>query len=263
MRNFNLIISGVVVISTIVGIGAASAADLPARTYTKAPPPVIAPVYNWSGFYVGINGGGGSSGKCWNLVEFIESGVFDPPLPESCHKATGGTAGGQFGYRWQVTNWVFGVEAQGNWADFKGSAADQALKFSDHSKMNAFGLLTGQVGYAVNNVLFYAKGGAAVVKDKYFTIVNGTSNLIADAANQTRWGGVAGAGVEFAFASSWSIAFEYDHIFMGTKDVTFYSVDGFTAPPGAFSSIHRISQDVDVGTVRLNYRFGGPVVAKY
>src|SRR6516165_8584404 len=59
----------------------ASAADLPARTYTKAPP-LVAPVYNWSGFYVGINGGGGSSHNCWDLVT--------PPavlgiIPEGCH----------------------------------------------------------------------------------------------------------------------------------------------------------------------------------
>jgi outer membrane immunogenic protein len=261
MRNFGLIVSPAVAV--IFGLGTASAADLPARTYTKAPPPVIAPIYDWSGFYVGINGGGGSSGKCWGLDEIVGSSFFNPPLPESCHKATGGTAGGQLGYRWQLTNWVFGVEAQGNWADFQGSAPDQSLKFSDHSKVNAFGLLTGQVGYAINNVLFYAKGGAAAVKDKYFTIANGTSDLVVDAANETRWGGAVGAGAEFAFARNWSIGFEYDHMFIGTKDVTFYSVGGLTAPLGAFSSIHRISQDVDVGTVRLNYRFDGPVVAKY
>src|SRR6478609_3273115 len=91
----------------------ASAADL----YTKAPPPPIAAVYDWSGFYVGANGGWGSSHKCWDFV--TPAGAF--VTAEGCHDATGGVAGGQIGYRWQTGTWVFGLEGQGNWADLKGS----------------------------------------------------------------------------------------------------------------------------------------------
>src|SRR6185437_1169285 len=93
----------------------ASAADLAARPYTKAPP-LVAPIYNWSGFYVGINGGGGTSHNCWDFLPAVGGAI-----PEGCHDSTGGTVGGQIGYRWQSTNWVFGLEAQGNWADFSGS----------------------------------------------------------------------------------------------------------------------------------------------
>src|SRR5438477_5376438 len=82
----------------------ASAADLAARPYTKAPP-MIAAMYDWSGFYVGVNGGWGSSRKCWDAQA---AGVFIGG--EGCHDATGGTAGGQVGYRWQASSWVFGVE---------------------------------------------------------------------------------------------------------------------------------------------------------
>jgi hypothetical protein len=83
----------------LVALGAAPAlaADLPARTYTKAPA-AVAPIYNWGGFYIGINGGGASSHKCWDMTS-----VGGIPLPftisEGCHDATGGLAGGQIGYR--------------------------------------------------------------------------------------------------------------------------------------------------------------------
>src|SRR6476469_4382338 len=98
----------------------ASAADLAARPYTKAPAPMMAAIYDWSGFYIGANGGYGSSRKCWDLTNNAGF-IVSPALAEGCHDATGGTAGGQIGYRWQASAFVFGLEAQGNWADFSGS----------------------------------------------------------------------------------------------------------------------------------------------
>lgn len=252
--------------ASILLAGTASAADLAARPYTKAPAPMVS-VYNWTGFYVGINGGGGSARKCWDLTN--NAGVLvNPAIPEGCHNATGGTVGGQVGYRWQSAAWVFGVEAQGNWANFKGSNLNQApanlaFGFIDQSRINSFGLFTGQVGYAVNNVLFYAKGGAAVVNDKYNNLGGGffvPAGVAFSEGTETRWGGVAGVGIEFGFAPNWSVAAEYDHLFMGTKSVALNSLPPL-AP--ALTGIHNIRQDVDVGTVRLNYRFGGPIVARY
>lgn len=79
----------------------------------------------------------------------------------------------------------------------------------------------------------------------------------------TRWGGVAGAGIEFGFAPNWSVAVEYDHLFMGSRDVGSFGVGNFGLALGAFSATVWIQQDVDMGTVRLNYRFGEPVVARY
>src|SRR5579864_3267120 len=140
----------------------ASAADLAARPYTKAPPAMIAAVYDWSGFYIGINGGGGSSHKCWTNTNTLGVPTI-PSVSEGCHDASGGMAGGQIGFRWQSANWVFGVEGQGDWANFKGN--NVSLLFApdfNQSRVDAFGLITGQVGYALNNVLLYVKGGAAV-----------------------------------------------------------------------------------------------------
>src|SRR6266851_2362699 len=234
----------------------ASAADLAARPYTKAPPAPVIAVYDWTGFYIGINGGGGSSHKCWDFVDPV-TGLLSR---EGCHNATGGTVGGQIGYRWQSANWVFGIEGQGNWADL--SVSNTSVLFApdcNRSRIDAFGLLTGQVGYAWDNVLFYVKGGAAVTGDKYDAFSGVTGGLLAS-ANETRWGGTVGAGLEFGFAQNWSVGVEYDHLFMGTRTIN------LTAPGGILFESERIRQDVDIGLVRLNYRFGGygfPVAARY
>jgi outer membrane immunogenic protein len=160
---------------------------------------------------------------------------------------------------------VFGLEAQGNWADFKGSNVsllDPTGGVGNRSKIDAFGLFTGQVGYAMNNVLLYVKGGAAVTSDKY-EVFDIPSGLAAATGRETRWGGVVGVGLEYGFTPNWSVAFEYDHMFMGNRDVTFRQTAFNGQTPGDLALTSRISQDVDVFTARLNYRFGGPVVARY
>jgi outer membrane immunogenic protein len=234
----------------------ATAADLPARTYTKAPAIVPAAVYDWSGFYIGANGGWGSSHKCWDFT--TPAGTF--VSPEGCHDATGGIAGGQVGYRWQASSFVFGLEAQGNWADLRGSNVSLLFPaFTNNSKVDAFGLFTGQVGYAFNNALLYVKGGAAVTSDR-FNVTTTVGNILSGTTgDQTRWGGTVGAGIEFGFAPNWSAAVEYDHLFMQDKLTTFAAVP---VSPFIFGT-DNIRQDVDLVTVRVNYRWGGPVVAKY
>jgi outer membrane immunogenic protein len=230
----------------------AAAADLAARPYTKAPPAPIAVVYDWSGFYIGVNGGWGSSRQCWDFVDPVFGG------PEGCHDATGGTAGGQIGYRWQASSWVFGLEAQGNWADFKGSNLSLIdPTFRNQSRVDAFGLFTGQVGWAANNVLFYVKGGAAVTADRFRVFDVPTGLVVGTTGDDTRWGGVVGAGLEFGFAPNWSAGVEYNHLFMQDRTVTFVDTTG------AFFGTDRIRQDVDIVTARINYRFGGPGIARY
>jgi outer membrane immunogenic protein len=237
----------------------AQAADLAARPYTKAPA-LVAAVYDWSGFYIGANGGWGSSHNCSDAIR-DGAGPIVPALVFGCHDATGGTAGGQVGYRWQASNWVFGVEAQGNWAEFRGSNENLFFPgFREETRIDAFGLFTGQIGYAWNNVLLYLKGGAAVVEDKYQGVQIATGIPFSN-ARETRWGGVVGVGLEYGFAPNWSVAFEYDHMFMGTRDVDFYTAGNLG--PVSYDVTRRIPQDVDLATVRINYRWGGPVIAKY
>jgi outer membrane immunogenic protein len=230
----------------------AAAADLAARPYVKAPPAPIAVVYDWSGFYIGANGGWGSSRKCWDSVAPFAIAA------EGCHDATGGTAGGQIGYRWQASSWVFGLEAQGNWADFRGSNESLFFPgFANESRIDAFGLFTGQVGWAANNILFYVKGGAAVTADRFRIRDIPTGIVVATTGDDTRWGGAIGAGLEFGFAPNWSAGIEYNHLFMQDRTHTFVDTTG------AFFGTDRIRQDVDLVTVRVNYRWGGPVIAKY
>ncbi len=121
--------------------------------------------------------------------------------------------------------------------------------------MDAFGLFTGQVGYAFNTALLYLKGGAAVVADRNDILSNGV--VIATSSGDNRWGGTVGAGVEFSFAPNWSAAVEYDHLFIANNNTN------FTTTAGAPVSSDRIGGGADMVTVRVNYRWGGPVVAKY
>jgi outer membrane immunogenic protein len=207
MKKFLLGTVGLVALG--MAVGPASAADLAARPVYKAPP-MVAAVYDWTGFYVGINGGWGSSHSCWDDVTAVGTFVG----AEGCHNSNGGTIGGQLGYRWQAANWVFGVEAQGNWADFSGSNTGLLLATDvDRTHIDSFGLFTAQIGYAWNNALLYVKGGAAVT-DTHFDILTPGGVFLAGTGDLTRWGGTVGVGIEYGFAPNWSAALEYDHLFL-------------------------------------------------
>ena len=253
MKKFLLGTVGLVALSMAAP---ASAADLRARPYTKAPAPMMVAMYDWSGFYIGVNGGGGWSRNCWDIVP-----LAGPLAAEGCHDGSGAVVGGQVGYRWQASSWVFGLEAQGNWADINGSRVSQQFivvpgDATSNSHIRSFGLFTGQVGYAFNNVLGYVKGGAAVTENRYEHRFTGT-NVIFDSARDTTWGAVVGVGLEYSFTPNWSFGVEYNHLFMGERTLN------FTNAVGALSTTDRIRQDVDLVTARINYRWGGPVVAKY
>jgi outer membrane immunogenic protein len=237
------------------GMAPALAADLPVQTYTKTPVWIPA-AYDWSGFYLGLNGGGGSSRQCWTIN--ASAGVPVTPNSEGCNTSTGGLVGGQIGYRWQTSGWVFGFELQGDWANLQGSNSSLTaiIPYANQTKIDAIGLMTGQVGYAWNTVLLYLKGGAAVTDNRFNSSFIG-SGITFNKADDTRWGGVVGTGLEFSFVPDWSIAFEYDHLFMGSSNINF--------PLTTFGvgRADNVSQGVDIGLIKLNYRYGGPVIAKY
>lgn len=248
MRRFASIGAGLLSISAFCGV--AFAADLPLKA-----PPLATPVYSWAGLYIGLNGGGASSRECLTITSVAGAPVNQNS--EGCHDATGGVVGGQIGYRWQVSSWVFGIEAQGDWADLKGSngSLTAIIPYTNQTKIDSIGLFTGQVGYAWNNVLWYVKGGAAITDNKYSSFFTAT-NVVFNQASETRLGGAVGTGIEFSFAPNWSVGVEYDHLFMGNDSVT------FPASAIAVTRTDNIRQDVDMGTVRLNYRFGGAIAAQ-
>jgi outer membrane immunogenic protein len=258
MKKFLLGTVGLVALGMVTP---ASAADLAARPYTKAPPPVVAPIYDWTGFYIGGNGGWAQSRNC---VDLLGTG-FD--FADGCRERSGGVVGGQLGYRWQFNQFVVGVEGQGDWADLSNTRVSIINPlFSTRTKTDGIGLFTGQLGYAWNASLFYVKGGAAVTSNRFSILSTLTGTELA-AASATRWGGTVGVGWEYGFAPNWSAGIEYDHLFMGNSNNSFSVVSPIAA---AFLN-DRIRQDVDMVTVRVNYRFGwgsagwggAPVVSKY
>ena len=239
--------------AVIMAAAPASAADMA----VKAPPPAPLPViYDWSGFYIGGNGGWGQSRNCWDFVTAAGAIVTD-----ACADRSGGLIGGQLGYRWQAGTWVFGLEGQGDWADLSStriSLINPAL--STRVRTDGIGLITGQIGYAWNAALLYVKGGAAVTSNR-FDILTTIGGVGLASASSTRWGGAVGVGFEYGFTPNWSFGVEYDHLFMGDANNSFSVVNPIVA-----GAVNRISQDVDMVTLRINYRFGGygaPVAARY
>ena len=241
--------------SALLGMGVpASAADMAVKA---APPPPVIPIYNWSGFYIGANGGWGQSHNCWDFV-FLAGPVFS----DGCRDRSGGVLGGQVGYRWQSNQFVFGLEAQGDWADLSNtrvSLLDPTL--STRVKTDGIGLFTGQLGWAWNAALLYVKGGAAVTSNR-LDILDTLTGIGLVSASATRWGGTLGVGFEYGFTPNWSFGAEYNHLWMGTSNNSFTVVD----PRLVGILNNRITQDVDMFTLRVNYRFGGyatPVTARY
>jgi outer membrane immunogenic protein len=96
----------------LLALGAFSptfAADMAVKAAPPAPLPMV---YNWTGFYIGANGGWGSAHECWDYAV-----LAGPVFTDGCRDRSGGLIGGQIGYRWQANQFVFGLEAQGDWAD--------------------------------------------------------------------------------------------------------------------------------------------------
>ena len=242
----------------------AVAADLP----MKAAPPMVAPiaVYNWTGFYIGGHIGGGWADQ--GAVELAPGTNAFPTGTVFAGKNMSGFLGGvQGGYNWQINNIVLGVEGEYTWADVSGTATTVStvprfLGFSSIStaKLQDIALVTGRLGYAANNWLFYVKGGGAWGQGKSFSFNNNANGTLFDtsSASADRSGWVVGVGAEWGFAPNWSAKIEYNYIDFGSTKVTLNSSNGT-------QSFVSSSETVNIVKAGVNYRFnwGGPVVAKY
>ena len=215
------------------------AADLRMPVKAPVPAPVI-PAFTWSGCYIGAHVGGGWGSKRWtNPVNGEQWSDFD---------TDGWLAGGQIGCDIQTGQFVFGIEGTGSWADIDGSGPyifDNTIY--THSKLDWLATATGRIGFAVDRVLFYAKGGGAWAGEKHHW--NGT--FVTNEASETRFGWLVGGGIEYAFSGNWSGKVEYNYIGFGSDNVTHNEI-GFNNP---FDT--RIKQNLSVIKVGLNYRFGG------
>src|SRR6266700_131114 len=100
----------------VIALGHALAADLPPAAPPRAPAiyvPVVAPVYNWGGFYIGINGGWGFASGTTTAT--ITGGPFVGTATGS-GSLNGGVAGGQIGANWQIDALVIGIEGDLDWS---------------------------------------------------------------------------------------------------------------------------------------------------
>lgn len=213
----------------------ASAADLPARTYTKAPVPV-APVYNWTGFYVGVMGG-----YAWS--DEVTVGITGIGRAATSD-LNGGFGGGTIGYNWQTSpNWVFGIEADIAGAGIRYSEGIPGV-YSLTDKIDLMGSVTGRLGYAFGPGLIYAKGGWAFANNKIAGDILG----VAFSESKLHSGWTVGGGLEYLFAPNWSAKVEY--MYTDFQNQTYFGgLDLGT-------SLHTIKGGI-------NYHFGGPVVARY
>jgi outer membrane immunogenic protein len=267
------IVFSVAAITALLGIGAASAADVPAP-YTKAPG-VIDPVAGWTGFYIGINGGGewGRTNTDWSNSPAI--GFFSPAAAGSLIDAAGSNrintsgwlAGGQAGYLFETGKIIFGLEGSFDWMDAAGSvsntvflnpAAGLGFNINETVKTEWLALFLGRIGYDMGTWFPYVTGGAAVAGLKYQPnyLDNIPSAFASNATiRQVALGAVIGAGIEWRWDRHWSLRGEYL--------LTEFAVDG-TAPvlnlvTGRLLSgqlyVHSAAFQESLGRFAVSYKF--------
>jgi outer membrane immunogenic protein len=226
----------------------AFAADLAPQPMYKAPPLAPAPVYSWTGFYFGANGGFGGD-------RYEYPGTIGPLGGTASLRSSGFFGGGQAGYNWQVSPvWVLGVEADFDGADIEGNA-NASTGFGNASagtKLDWFGTVRGRAGVLVTpQALLYATGGWAygrttTTANAVLTGVASASTSIA--ANQNGW--TAGAGLEYALTHSLSFKTEYLYMDLGTANLVSGVVGGVPYSLGEKARFHTVK-------VGLNWKLGG------
>ncbi len=191
-----LLLAGAAIIA--LGSASASAADIQRRQMpAKAPAYLPPPPYNWTGFYVGINGGGG-----WGRSD------FSAPFSTGSFNTSGGLVGGTLGYNWQMGQAVFGLEGDVDWSNIRGSAACGGGVTVCETRNDWLGTFRGRVGYAFDRFLPYVTGGLAVGDIK-------TSIAGLGSTNDTKAGWTVGGGIEAAIAGPWTAKVEYLYVDLG------------------------------------------------
>ena len=193
-----VVLAGMVALAAVSMLGAASAADLPRPMPAKAPAYVPPAGYNWTGFYAGINGGGG-----WGTSEWSgpggNTGNFD---------ISGGLVGGTVGYNWQMGQAVFGLEGDLDWSNIRGSTNAAVCGTSCETRNNWLGTVRGRIGYAFDRFMPYVTGGLAVGDIKADLAGAGSTTT-------TKAGWTVGAGLEAAIAGPWTAKVEYLYTDLG------------------------------------------------
>jgi len=188
-------------------LSTAGAADIP----LKAPPPASS--YNWTGFYLGIEGGGGwGSTQHTNETTGISSG--------KSNNLDGGLIGGTYGYNWQFGQWVLGLESDISWSGIQDRFQDNGSGFCTGvltcvTKLNWLGTDRARFGYASDKYLAYVTGGVA------YGAVNATivGNACCTNETHTEVGYAAGGGIEGKIIPNWSAKLEYIYVDLGSHHI--------------------------------------------
>ena len=247
MKNTTVLLS--VMAGLLAGASAASAADLAARAYTKAPAAVVSPAYDWSGFYIGVDAGG-----IWGdgHTQNVGAAILD-----AYPKPSGFSGGGHIGYLKQFSNFVLGIEG-----DASGLSADAIAPYSQnfgasatlHLKWNASVRAIG--GVAFNDNLLYATGGASWINyngcETGFGVSTCFTGIPIQSATANGW--TVGAGFAHTLTPNLSLRAEYLYADYGTQNL---------ASPGFGNGTTSYHLTTNTGRIGLSYKFGGPVVAKY
>jgi outer membrane immunogenic protein len=247
-------------IALALGTGVASAADMP----VKAPPYVPPPAFSWTGCYLG-----GNIGAAWANSEWHDS-LFGLDWGRTSDARF--IAGGQIGCNYQFNNpgFVIGLEGQFDWTGNHDNGVTVVVPvgrragdvISVTSNDTRIATLAARFGYGFDRALIYGKVGGGWVGNDGFTVVDQTTgeSFIGDTSH-TISGWMVGAGIEYAFTSSWSAKIEWDYLKLPSRT---FVLTGTVFPALAGDTI---TSDHNVQLVKLgiNYHFnwGGPVVARY
>ena len=222
----------------VVAYRPALAADLPIPSY---PPPLPA-AYNWTGIYLGINGGFATGNSKWS----------DGPIGTTdSFPISGFLIGGTAGINYQINEYVFGIEGDGDWTNLNGNSGSTCGAISAvvtppvgcQTQSQWLATVRGRVGYAFDRILVYGTAGAAFGKVQ--TGLNPPSTF--DSTIEAGW--AVGGGLEYAFAQNWTAKVEYLLVDLPNISCTTAGNCG-----GAAGSI--VSFNENIFRAGLNYKFG-------
>jgi outer membrane immunogenic protein len=224
----------------------AFAADLPSRIAAPAPAPMMAPIFTWTGFYVGVQGG-----YAWGTSKWLQT-AGATRLGTATLKPKGALGGAHAGYNWQSGALVYGVEV-----DLEGAGVkDDDLFVRVSNSLRGSARL--RLGFAADRALLYVTGGAAVAQWKRRAL--GATRV---SATDTEIGWTVGLGMEYALSQNWSARVEYRYADFGKSSLALPANFFVANNPASVLKVSAKDSSIRVG---VSYRFGGPagpILARY
>jgi outer membrane immunogenic protein len=203
-----------------------------AQAYASAAP---VPAFNWTGVYLGVNGGYGVGHNAFTQFEDFGGGAFLGSFAPSKIAPKGGLFGGQAGYNWQMNHVVLGFEGDAQWSDMDDTACGHdcgpTTPMTVSQKLKWFATARGRLGWAMPSWMLYATAGGALGGVDETDVVFPAAIFPAPASasfSQTRGGWTAGGGVELRLLERLTGKLEYLHLDLGSTTNSFVAAPGET-----------------------------------